>query len=566
MTLPSTPTAPVARGSAKAGAADAERRLARRTRRAAPLGLLVLLVLYVVVATDGLTRLPLVHGDEMWNAAPAYKLATTGVYGSDLFAGFRGAEHRTYQFMPMLQLLLAVDFRVFGIGLLQIRLLSIAAGVVLLALVFIVGRQLGSPRVGLVAIWLLVTCRLASGSLETGIVLVDLTRQTRYHVLAAMFGLAALAACVRASRDVDRVSHGWIALGGALIGLAFMSHLYGAFWLPALALGLLARRGRRVWRGLVTMTAAAVVICLPLVVYVLDDWPSFVGQTHMYGERFRLFDPMFYARNVAAEINRYLPFGRRELRDVSIGTWLGFVGFPVAFLAAARAAGTDRGHARTVVVVALVVIAALFAALLKWKTFSYLLTPLPLAALLLSDFIVSAVSRARTIAGRAVVVTLTGILAVESGAALIERHQRAARTTPYDALVQRLSAQLPARGTILASHRYWLGLRDRDVRTWLVPLLMSDPETDNAPIPLDAALERVAPAAVVMDGIEFGSYFEGLADPQHPRHARWIELQRFLARHDARLTAEFSDPDYGWFRIYIVSSSPVAVRTLGARR
>ena len=114
---------------------------------------------------------------------------------------------------------------------------------------------------------------------------------------------------------------------------------------------------------------------------------------------------------------------------MSIGTWLGFVGFPVAFVVAARAAGTDRGHARTVVVVALVVIAALFAALLKWKTFSYLLTPLPLAALLLSDFIVSAVSRARTIAGGAVVVTLTGILAVESGAALIERHQRAARTT-----------------------------------------------------------------------------------------------------------------------------------------
>src|SRR4030095_17018280 len=71
-----------------------------------------LLAIYFGIATDGLTRIPLVHGDVLRNPAPAYKLATEGMYGSDLFQGFHGAERRTYQFMPMLQLLLAADFTV----------------------------------------------------------------------------------------------------------------------------------------------------------------------------------------------------------------------------------------------------------------------------------------------------------------------------------------------------------------------------------------------------------------------------------------------------------------------
>ena len=70
---------------------------------------------------------PLVGQDEPWIAAPAARLATQGVYGDDLFAGYYGMERRTYNFPPLFPASLArhgdwiyvsnlsLDLRLFGL-------------------------------------------------------------------------------------------------------------------------------------------------------------------------------------------------------------------------------------------------------------------------------------------------------------------------------------------------------------------------------------------------------------------------------------------------------------------
>src|SRR5205085_11040883 len=68
-----------------------------------------------------LDAVPQVYEDEPWQASTAYKLLTSGTFGSDLFAGFYHMDQRYYGFMPLHPLLLAGTFKVLGVGLAQAR-------------------------------------------------------------------------------------------------------------------------------------------------------------------------------------------------------------------------------------------------------------------------------------------------------------------------------------------------------------------------------------------------------------------------------------------------------------
>jgi 4-amino-4-deoxy-L-arabinose transferase-like glycosyltransferase len=513
---------------------------------------IALLAVYVFLSIDGLSRDPLVHGDEMWNAAPAYKLATEGVYGSDLFAGYYEAERWTYQFMPLLQLLLAADFAMFGLGVLQIRLLSVAIGVVALWLTFLIGRRVGGPAVGVVSVWLLAAFPIAAG-LDTGIVFVDLVRQTRYHVLAAACGLAALLFFLQAE-DGARMPGGpsrvagtlTFSMSGALAGLAFLSHMYGLFWLPALGTAALVRHGAREGRkATAAIFAGFLLTCTPWIVYVAANWPAFVGQMRMYGERFALLTPGFYAQNLIDEIRRYYPFGRRDPWSIGPGTWLALLSFPMAVGRAIRMVPARRDQAVTAVVVSLLVLVGLYALLLKWKTFSYLLTPLPLAAVLVAEMTVSWWKRPRTRLWHGAIVVALVAVSVQAALAVAVRHRRALETTPYDRVGQRLAACVPKDAVVVAPHRYWLALHDRQIRTWVVPLLMTDPGAYDTPVPLDVALSRIDPDVLVLDEREFGGYFDRLADPSAPGHGLYAQLARFRTARHAQTVCTIHDDDYG---------------------
>jgi hypothetical protein len=58
-------------------------------------------MLYLAITLFALNRYPIVGQDEPLIAAPAYKLATEGTLGSDLFAGYRGMERHHFVHMPV---------------------------------------------------------------------------------------------------------------------------------------------------------------------------------------------------------------------------------------------------------------------------------------------------------------------------------------------------------------------------------------------------------------------------------------------------------------------------------
>ena len=92
------------------------------------------LALYGGATLPYLANFPLMGQDEPWIAAPAAKLATQGVYGDDLFAGYYRMEQRTYNFPPLFPLSEALAFWLLGVGAWQARLVAVLYGAATLAM------------------------------------------------------------------------------------------------------------------------------------------------------------------------------------------------------------------------------------------------------------------------------------------------------------------------------------------------------------------------------------------------------------------------------------------------
>jgi len=153
--------------------------------------MLALLVCWYGWATlPHLGDFPLVSWDEGMIAAPAYKLAAQGIYGNDLYAGYYQSDMYNYEYMPAYPLLLALTFKLFGVGVLQARLSAVVCGLGALLLTFVLGRQMYGTPIGLLAATLLVGVRLRVAPDVSGVVLLDVARVARYEPLTLCLALA----------------------------------------------------------------------------------------------------------------------------------------------------------------------------------------------------------------------------------------------------------------------------------------------------------------------------------------------------------------------------------------
>lgn len=527
---------------------------------------LIASLVYVAASLDHLSVFPPVGEDEPWIAAAPYKLATQGVYGSDLFAGYYGVERHNYQHMPLYPLAQAGLFKLLGVGVFQMRVLPVACGLLILWCAILVGRQMGGDRLAGLAAILLVGQRVATGDARTGILLLDSARVNRYDVAVPVFGLTALWAFNRAERRGSRPMY---ALSGLLAGLASLTHLFGAFWLAAFVSILLYRRG---WRLLLhaqlyMLIAGFAATWVPWIAYVAAGWPDFIGQMRFVAERFDLLEPSFYITNLLGEIDRYraldlLDTARRPY-VARPGAWTALAGVPVAL--AWMIARGRRATAACALGGASVAHGLLFAALLKVKSASYLIALWPMAVLALAWLGVTLWDRHPTRWMRTALAALLALILLEGGLRIAHRHVVATRTTPYEGFSEEVAGYIPAGALVLGLQHYWLGLRRYPYRTWLLPINYAHPRYYHEPLSLDQALERVNPDVILIDRY-MGRYFEEVARPDHPRHRDCTDFQRFMSRHGATLAGVVDDRTYGTMRIYRVRRSGTGTGTASARK
>jgi hypothetical protein len=608
-----------ARGGAVVAAASA--------RAGAALVALLAVGLFLLVELRHLDVVPRVYEDEPWQASTAYKLLRDGVFGSDLFAGLAHMDERYYGFMPLHPLLLAVDFKLLGVGLAQARLETVACGALTLALTIALGARLFGLWVGaLAAVWLVFVRWTGLTYIQpTGIPLVDLARIARYDPLVPVFGLASLHVYLWARSTGDRVGsrpRGVVSppgrarrtreialdvLAGCLAGLAGLAHLYGLFWIPALML-LAVWDGHR--RALGWLALGSVLPWLPYAAYVLADLPDWRAQTAVYADRFGLLDWRWYLDNLLQEYRRYGPgLGPMGASVIArVGFWSTLVGLPLAVAALLWRAVRHADAAARVVVVPALLFPVLFALLIRLKLVNYTLTELPLFAIAIGWGAVAlwqrlgaaaqgtpgvtvdgdagqpAPNTAGGDAGEPEGVTATGdgrvtprrytrgraaggwptgggatsrltiwarpalaalVLAVvvEGSVRLATLEAASASTTPYAAFSARVRQDLPPGARVLGLHTYWFGLEDVDYRSFLVPLTLADPRSQAQPVPLDEALDRVAPDVVLLDA-RLRDYFAGDGAPDGARFSAWLRT------HDAALVDRWDDPTYGLTEIY----------------
>jgi hypothetical protein len=456
-------------------------------------------------------------------------------------------DQRYYGFMPLHPLLLALDFRLLGLGLAQARLETVILSTVTLILTAALGARLFDAWVAALAVVLLVFARWTGLTYIqlTGIPLVDLARIARYDPLVPVLGLAALHAWLSAR---DSGARAWYLAAGALAGLAGLAHVYGLFWIPALLLltWLDGRRSRLVW-----LIAGALLPWLPYLGYILTDLPDWGAQTAGYAERFGLLDPRWYLTNVLNEYHRYGP-GLGPLGPgllMRVGFWTLAIALPIALAGLAwRAVRKHDSSARALVVPA-VLLPVLFALLIYLKLVNYTLVELPLFALAVA-WLGTRLWRhpVRPAVVRPVLALLMLAVVAEGTVALANLERAATVTTPYPAFVTRVRQAIPPGARIVALHTYWFGLEDHDVRSFLVPITWADPRSQSPPVPLDEGLDRIAPDIVLLDprlrdyfatdGATDGANFEG-----------WLE------RHRGRLIDQIDDPTYGRMDVYQVDRS-----------
>jgi hypothetical protein len=491
-----------------------------------------------LVSLLNLNRFPVIHQDEPWILSPGYKLFTQGIYGSDFFTGFYGMDRHYLQFMPLMSVLEGAATRMAGVGLFQLRFATVALGLVMLALVSRVGRQVASPQVSALAVLLLLTWQWTDGggrALGTGIPLVDLARIARYDLLATVLGVAGFSVYLAARRE-GNVS---LYLGtGLLIGLAGLAHLYGLLWLAPLALLELPARGRL--GRLVAVGVGMLVAWLPWLLFLASNWSDYVWQVYPDRTRYSVFDPSFYVSNLLAEPQRY----HFDLQLA--GTWLLLAGLPLAWLwLLVDSVRHKKQHGFALAIVALG-LPVLFALLLVQKTFNYLLTLVPIAALVFS------VGLAWLFASRVMILRAGVALLLLSNAgqgvfAILQMQQRAAHIEPAEVELAQLHAFIPAAARVLGHPQYALAFDLAEYRSFLLVFDFSDPEANREPLSMYAALERIAPDYILYDPAMEAVF----SDQSTALHEVWDDdFQRFLQRHHACVVSTVYDQEHNAVRIY----------------
>jgi hypothetical protein len=198
------------------------------------------------------------------------------------------------------------------------------------------------------------------------------------------------------------------------------------------------------------------------------------------------------------------------------------------------------------VVLPALVLPCLLAVLIAAKQPGYLLLVVPLAAIALgwglaTSWRAAASSRIGWPLRTLILVATVAVLA-DGLDAVAELGRQSRSTTPYAVLAARLRPELPPGARILAPHRLWFGLEDREVRSWWVPFALADARQSRPIVEAAASLAAIDPDVVLVDDQVRAALLTRPA-----LNAAFLEM---VARRGLDRMVELDDPTYGLIEVY----------------
>src|SRR5712691_3312202 len=190
------------------------------------LGLGLYLLLFAVLNLYLLDQQPTVNVDEPWYSDAAFNFTRTGHFTPTMFRGMHYNLEGKYHW-SLRELLLAVVFKIFGFGVYQARFLSFLSGLIVLSLLFLLGKQLYNSQVGILAVILFAFSPIYEAS-----------RSARPEMLMTAFTLAALYLCFLGLQRDSPMLYG---SSGLISLLSCDVHLNGVMVLATIGLLYLTR-------------------------------------------------------------------------------------------------------------------------------------------------------------------------------------------------------------------------------------------------------------------------------------------------------------------------------------
>lgn len=521
-------------------------------------GFLAVLLVYAGLTLHHLDRTPPVHEDEPWIASLAWKVSTEGVFGSDMLRGYYNSDTHHSAFPPLYPLLLAPIFKVAGVGVLQGRLVNAALGAVLLTLLYTLTRRLFDSRTALVSVWLLLTLRLhgVDSFHPTGVLFLDLARISRYDILVAVCGFAALQTFVAAE---ERHSRALLALAGLLAGLAGVTNSYGVVWV--IILFLLAVWNRSGVAAVILILIAGALPWIAFALYIATDLESFWGQTREWTVQTQFLNPAWHLANLLGERHRYSPgLGVPDAPDLlRVGLWTAGILGPVGVGILVRRALIGRDRAARLLVLPLLIFPSVFALVVWKKHASYAIAFLPCAVVAVALGIAALMAWlqrqgwVRTARFAAPVLLAAITLEGASRWWILESRGRVDR--PYDEFIRLVHAPIPPGSRVLGLQKYWFGMQDVDYRTWLVPFRQVDPRLWSPPLSMAAALDLVRPDWILVD-----KQMRGYLSTATPDDSRAEEILAWMRRRGYSFERRVAHQTYGPMDIYHMANPPLQAR------
>lgn len=508
------------------------------------------LLFYWTLSVANLDRWPPIHNDETAVIAAGYKLFDQGVYGLDMYTGHQGRETVYLEVMPLMPWLQGLSSRLLGVGVWPMRFVPVLCGLLTLALIFALGRQLVHTAVGLAAMGLLLFWQWSPLNADpfhaSGIALLDSARIGRYDILIAPFTLAVLIAWLPARRTAKP---SFYFLTGSFIGLAGLANLYGFFWLPALlvmALWSSQKLDKKGLRSAVFVLSGVTAVLIPWLILIIRYPHEFTAQFAMHSGRFGLLDPRFYLDNVRLEGQRYA-LGLADATTLTrLGFWLVLLVLMALVWLGYRARHDERAR---YLFVPCVMLPLLLALLIQKKSFGYLLLVMPLWCLALAW----AAYQLWHVGGRVwrSVFAVGAMFVIVQGSSALWRMQQTAVALPAATpFFSQLRQMVPADGRIIGPQTFWPGFYDREYRSFILGFALARPEDSFA-----VALTEIAPDIVLLDE----TMLTWLADydrSQTPAGSYTADFWHYLAQHHAQLVGELHEPDGQLLQIYALADEP----------
>lgn len=511
-------------------------------------GLLALVLLYLATVIPSLGNDPIAGGDEGWIMSSAARLARDGIFGSDLFAGFYGAEDYYFFNLPLHHLILAGVFKVFGVSLTIARAVSVLFGLAALLLTFALGRRIGGPAASLGAAALLVLLRLNLTPFS-GLTLTDLGATVRYDLITLPFSLGAVLLILRRNAN-PTPTH--IALAGLLIGLGALTQFIGAFVGVPIALFLLLTTPGwklRVQR-VALLTAMAALPFIPYFVYIGAHWEDFQGQARAVEQGTSFFSPSFYVDQLRGEADRYalstgLDNGLSSFTDRVSARLVMLVVGPIALACTLWRGRRDPARLLLgLLIAALLVELALFE---STKRFVYWVVVTPYVCVAIADLAVAAWQAVQPQRRQLLLrggVALVAALFLLEGLAVAARDIRNAPDAPsYAALDRRLEAALPAGAVVIGDNRLWPALDHGGLRSLLLLFYHTNPViSEGRATDIPGAFDRIGAEYLLLSPL--GYEILSQLSPEDTR-----DFDAFMAER-AILVETIEDRAYGPIEVY----------------